>query len=614
MTKIKQLKHNGILVVRYEPKGLSITIKGKPHKLTPKQEEMALAWVRKLSTPYVEDPVFCKNFFEDFSKELGIEGLTDEDIDFSEVIDYVERERQKKEAMSKEEKKAAREARKKKREELKAHYGTAILDGQEVEISNWTAEPSSIFMGRGEHPLRGRWKEGPTEKDITLNLSPDAPVPEGDWKEIVWNPDCLWVAKWEDKLTGKTKYVWLSDSTPIKQNREIEKYDKARKVGDNLEKIRKAILEGIKSPDKRTRKVAAACYIIDKINMRVGDEKDEDEADTVGATTLRPEHIKIDGNKVTFHFLGKDSVEWHKEAEFPDEVIAVLRELIEEAKQSPDDKPQIFSDVGSRHVNAFLGEIVDGLTAKVFRTYHASNVVRQALDESDVSETDPDFVKKEAAVMANREAAIICNHMKQEPKNFENRLQRFRERKLKAKERIEKAIANRQQREARLVELKEKLQERKAQLKEQESLLAQRKADLLELKSLPKPDSAKEQARLKKAIERAKKKVETQKKRVESAKKRIETVKGQIDRAKNSLGTAKERIYKAELALRKIESQERISKKTKRLNLGTSLKSYIDPRIYYNWGKEVDYNWRDFYSKTLQKKFSWLERGENNKE
>jgi len=108
--------------------------------------------------------------------------------------------------------------------------------------------------------------------------------------------------------------------------------------------------------------------------------------------------------------------------------------------------------------------------------------------------------------------------------------------------------------------------------------------------------------------------VETQKKRVESAKKRIETVKGQIDRAKNSLGTAKERIYKAELALRKIESQERISKKTKRLNLGTSLKSYIDPRIYYNWGKEVDYNWRDFYSKTLQKKFSWLERGENNKE
>ncbi|RLI69468.1 MAG: DNA topoisomerase I, partial [Candidatus Gerdarchaeota archaeon] len=474
MTKIKQLKHNGILVVRYEPKGLSITIKGKPHKLTPKQEEMALAWVRKLSTPYVEDPVFCKNFFEDFSKELGIEGLTDEDIDFSEVIDYVERERQKKEAMSKEEKKAAREARKKKREELKAHYGTAILDGQEVEISNWTAEPSSIFMGRGEHPLRGRWKEGPTEKDITLNLSPDAPVPEGDWKEIVWNPDCLWVAKWEDKLTGKTKYVWLSDSTPIKQNREIEKYDKARKVGDNLKKIRKAILEGIKSPDKRTRKVAAACYIIDKINMRVGDEKDEDEADTVGATTLRPEHIKIDGNKVTFHFLGKDSVEWHKEAVFPDEVIAVLRELIEEAKQSPDDKPQIFSDVGSRHVNAFLGEIVDGLTAKVFRTYHASNVVRQALDESDVSETDPDFVKKEAAVMANREAAIICNHMKQEPKNFENRLQRFRERKLKAKERIEKAIANRQQREARLVELKEKLQERKAQLKEQESLLAQR--------------------------------------------------------------------------------------------------------------------------------------------
>ena len=30
--------------------------------------------------------------------------------------------------------------------------------------------------------------------------------------------------------------------------------------------------------------------------MRVGDEKDPDEADTVGATTLRTEHIKLTAN------------------------------------------------------------------------------------------------------------------------------------------------------------------------------------------------------------------------------------------------------------------------------------------------------------------------------
>ena len=47
--------------------------------------------------------------------------------------------------------------------------------------------------------------------------------------------------------------------------------------------------------------------------------------------------------------------------------------------------------------------------------------------------------------------------------------------------------------------------------------------------------------------------------------------------------------------------------KTKDYNLNTSLKSYIDPRIYFDWAEKVDYDWTSFYSKTLQKKFSWLE-------
>ena len=48
--------------------------------------------------------------------------------------------------------------------------------------------------------------------------------------------------------------------------------------------------------------------------MRVGDEKDPDEADTVGATTLRAEHIKLDNNinSIEFDFLGKDGVRWQE--------------------------------------------------------------------------------------------------------------------------------------------------------------------------------------------------------------------------------------------------------------------------------------------------------------
>ncbi len=53
----------------------------------------------------------------------------------------------------------------------------------------------------------------------------------------------------------------------------------------------------------------------------------------------------------------------------------------------------------------------------------------------------------------------------------------------------------------------------------------------------------------------------------------------------------------------KIEAQ----KETRNYNLTTSLKSYIDPRAYYGWGKTVNYDWKKYYPKALQKKFSWVE-------
>jgi DNA topoisomerase-1 len=41
-------------------------------------------------------------------------------------------------------------------------------------------------------------------------------------------------------------------------------------------------------------------------------------------------------------------------------------------------------------------------------------------------------------------------------------------------------------------------------------------------------------------------------------------------------------------------------------NLGTSLKSYIDPRVYHRWGQAVGYDVIErYYPKTLRRKFAW---------
>lgn len=578
---LKQLIHKGVIIPDPpEYQGLHIYIDGKKIQLTPKQEEMAYAWAKKKDTPYVQDLVFIKNFLLDFSKELGYEKpLTLDQIDFSELYQRVDDERAAREALTKEERKALAAQRKQVRENLKEMYGYAIADGEHIELATYMTEPSGIFMGRGKHPLRGRWKEGAQKKDVTLNLSPDAGIDRTEWKQVVWQPETLWVAKWEDSLSGKLKYIWLHDTAPVKQTREAQKFDKAIELNAKLEEVRSHIAAGLTHENPRIRKIATACYLIDTLCLRVGDEKDPEEADTVGATTLRPEHVKIhDDGMVEFRFLGKDSVLWHKKMQLSDTIIENLRELSEKARPSTSNrgnkkhpiysKPQLFPDVSSRNVNAFLSEAMPGLSAKVFRTHHATHVVRESLQNSDVNAEDPQYKKWEAATRANTEAAILCNHTKQAPKNWRERKQRYKEREKRAKERLKK-----------IKDLQKELDQKLKDLKKE---------------AVEKKKAAKDKEQRQKVKERYDK--------------RIEKLLARIDRTNV-------REEKANIALGKLKAQMAIAMKNRTWNLNTSQKSYIDPRVFYNWGQSVDYDVLEkYYSKTLRNKFQWVKNKELNPE
>jgi len=315
----------------------------------------------------------------------------------------------------------------------------------------------------------------------------------------------MWIARWDDPISGKKKYIWFSDSSFIKQRREIEKFDKARELERDLKRIRTHIEENLNSPDVLRRKIATVWYLIDHLKFRVGDEKDEDEADTVGATTLRPEHVQfMDNGDVVFHFLGKDSVEWNIRAKLPEVVVSNLQDFTGSANSS------VFSGVNSSNTKSFIEEVAQGFTPKVFRTYHATRVVQNFLSNSKVKVDDPVYVKKYEATMANLEAAKECNHKKTLPKNWEQSLARMEERLrvLREKEKAGKTSKQREKRRERVRELRMRIQ---------------------------------------------------------------------------------------------------LKRRTRDYNLNTSLKSYIDPRVYYDWGRRVDFDWRNYYSKTLQKKFAWVE-------
>ncbi len=588
------LHHNGVIVPpRYKGRGLSVKIKGQPVRLSDEQEEMAVAWAKKVGTPYVDDLKFAENFHEDFGKALGLK-LIPGDVDFTDIIRLVQREREEKQNLAPEVKKAQAAERKAQRESNKEMYGYATVDGQRMELGNYNVEPNSIFMGRGQHPWRGRWKQGPDYGDIELNLSPDAPRPPGSWKAIVWEPNKIWIARWTDKLSGKKKYVWPGDASFLKQKKDIEKYDKARALKERLDAVKAHIEGNLTVEDLKRRKVATVCYLIDRLKFRVGDEKDEDdEADTVGASTLRPEHVCFNGDgSVTFNFLGKDSVPMNITANLPPRVVQNLRDFTSGAG-----KESLFEGINSGHVGDFLKEIMEGLSAKVFRTLYATDAVGGKLATETVKPEDPDYVKRQAALRANLEAAIVCNHKRTIPKTWPQSLQAKKDR-LRQLE--EKASVGEKAMRQRLVDeeknYREKLVEAENRLAEAEKREGELRAQLAEVEASGGDDKAP-----RKRLAAAREKTKSARERVRKLKNAYVTgsmkLRKQLEERRRRDGEAVERMRL------QVEAQEI----TRDYNLGTSLKNYVDPRIYYDWGKRVGFDWRSYYPTTLQKKFSWIE-------
>lgn len=542
--KWKTLQHNGILFPpAYEAHGIKIKIKGESVEINLNQEEMVYQWAKKKDTPYAQDKVFQKNFTDDFAKTLPakFKNISYQDIDFSHAYKIVDKEKDLREMMTKEEKKALALKRKELREKLVQKYGKAIMDGKEVDVANYMAEPPGIFIGRGDHPLRGRWKPRVTAKDVTLNLGKEAKVPEGNWGKIVHDNDSMWLAGWTDYLTEKRKYVWLADTAGLKQDRDKAKYEKAVKLSKEIEKIKERIVKDMKSKDRKISRISTVCYLIYRTAMRVGDEKDPDEADTVGATTLRKEHINITENAIEFDFLGKDSVRWQEtvKAEGNDKQFQEnLKKLIQNKKP----KDEIFEDITSRHVNAYYSSIVSGLTAKVFRTYLATTMVKNYLKEHDNVKGKTPNEKLYHAKLANLEAAIMCNHKRTIPKTYEDALQKKRD--------TLKNIAKEQPWKKTMEALK--------------------KAEIMEAKT------------------------DAQKK---NKAKKIKTLNEQIKKQKEKHSERAE----------KLQLQIDLSEKTKDYNLGTSLRNYIDPRIFKAWTNEVGVEWEKLYTAALQKKFLWVQ-------
>ncbi|XP_074685649.1 DNA topoisomerase I, mitochondrial isoform X3 [Strix aluco] len=398
--KWTQLEHRGpYFAPLYEPlpDDVQFYYDGKPLKLSLATEEIATFYAKMLDHEYTTKEVFQNNFFNDWRKEMTSDEqkiIKDLDkCDFREIHKYFVDKSEARKALSKEEKQKLKEEADKIQEE----YGYCILDGHREKIGNFKTEPPGLFRGRGDHPKMGMLKRRIMPEDVVINCSKDSKIPEPPeghkWKEVRFDNTVTWLASWTENIQNTLKYIMLNPSSKL------------------------------------------------KLALRAGNEKEEGEtADTVGCCSLRVEHIRLhpelDGQEhvVEFDFLGKDSIRYYNKVSVEKMVFKNLQ-LFMKNKDPSDD---LFDRLNTSILNRHLQSLMDGLSAKVFRTYNASITLQEQLKALTNSE-DNVAGKLLSYNRANRAVAILCNHQRSTPKTFEKSMQNLQAKIDAKKQQVEEA-------------------------------------------------------------------------------------------------------------------------------------------------------------------------------
>ncbi|KAJ8117338.1 hypothetical protein ONZ43_g4233 [Nemania bipapillata] len=623
--KWQTLEHNGVLFPpEYEPlpKNVKLVYNGTPVNLSVEAEEVAGFFGAMLnSTHNVENPVFQKNFFNDFKDVLKRTGGAKDrqgskvdikdfsKLDFQQIFEYYQGKSESKKARSKEEK-AAEKAEK---DELEGPYMYCKWDGRKEKVGNFRVEPPGLFRGRGEHPKTGKVKLRVMPEQVTINIGKDAQVPrppEGHkWKAVQHDNKATWLAMWQENINGAYKYVMLGAQSTVKGQADLKKFEKARELKKHITKIRKDYERDLKAESMADRQRATAVYLIDRFALRAGNEKDaENEAETVGCCSLKFEHVTLrEPNTVIFDFLGKDSIRFYDEVTVDRQVFKNLRVFKKSPKKEGDD---IFDRLTTSQLNKHLSSYMPGLTAKVFRTYNASYTMQRLLNE----------VKNEERTVAeqikvyndcNREVAILCNHKRTVGAAHEAQMEKLADRIKGLKYQVWR---NKQM----MLDLDSKLKKKKgaaffeldpdldeAWILEHQNFLVEEQRTKIQKKfekdnqklqeAGDKPLPEKElKERLKDADELAKKfKKENKSKKVEAEGKAptVEKIEGNVK--------------KIEERIRTVELQAADRDGNKEVALGTSKINYIDPRLTVVFANKFNVPIEKFFSKTLREKFHW---------
>ena len=194
------------------------------------------------------------------------------------------------------------------------------------------------------------------------------------------------------------------------EKREAEKYKRLLEFARALPRLRKRVTADLRRSGLGREKVLACILrILGTCYIRPGSEVYAEENGSYGLATLRPRHVAVRGDTVTFDFPGKSGKRQLRELR-DRQVARVIRELLklpgrDVFKFRLDDGAVV--DVRRRHINDYIQEIMgEDYSAKDFRTWAGTLICACALARAHerVARTDK-RVRKKTLVAAVKETS-----------------------------------------------------------------------------------------------------------------------------------------------------------------------------------------------------------------
>ncbi len=187
---------------------------------------------------------------------------------------------------------------------------------------------------------------------------------------------------------GRKQYRYHAD---FREAREEAKFEHMLQFAKALPPIRATVAEHMSLRGLPREKVlATVVHLLETTLIRVGNDEYAKANQSYGLTTLKPEHVAIDGTEIRFQFTGKSGKQWslavrHRRVAT---IIKACQELPGQDLLQYFDEDKQLRAVSSDDVNDYLRSIAGyGVTAKDFRTWAGTVLMARFLKEAGVFDT-----------------------------------------------------------------------------------------------------------------------------------------------------------------------------------------------------------------------------------